>query len=262
MTGVGGAASMVLTAAEMDVCWEYLRLGESPPQLDLPSPGRTWEERQRVSTHALTALRERGLADHRGPVTDLDHALDLLAHWHWSVDAHLWLDQLVRAVAAVRGEVGALAVRVGNDVRLTILRDYRVVDELVALAGPVPAGPGDALSVRAEVFDAAVDACADDPRALAEKLAERGESVTTARALVRMLEGVGWFGQFGASVDDAYGPSRRAPRVVGFHDTARGRYAQVRRLHRDGARLTVAPAGHRRLVTQIRELLDEIESGD
>nr|BFF02980.1 hypothetical protein GCM10020241_46550 [Streptoalloteichus tenebrarius] len=207
-------------------------------------------------------MRERGFADHRGPTEELDLALDLLAHWHWSVDAHLWLDRHVRAVAAVRGEIGTLAVRVADDVCLSLLRDYQIVDQLVALAGHVPAGPGDALSVRADVFDAAVDTCAGDPGALAERLAERGEPAPTARALVRMLEGAGWFGQFGASVDDAYGPCRRARRVVGFHDTAGGRYAQLRRSRDDGTWLTVMPAGHRRLVTAIRELLDEIEPLD
>ncbi|MER7078755.1 ESX secretion-associated protein EspG, partial [Saccharopolyspora kobensis] len=60
---------------------------------------------------------------------------------------------------------------------------------------------------------------------------------------------------------DRFGRRVRADRVVGFFDTAHGRYAQLRRESPSGdVWSTIAPADARRLNGHLEELLTEIST--
>ncbi|MCO1577980.1 ESX secretion-associated protein EspG [Crossiella sp. SN42] len=251
--------TMVLTATEFEVVWARLSLGEPPLALELPSFGATDSERRMLTALAMESLRQRGLADRVGPTSWLTDACLGLAEYTWSLDARLWTGELLRAFGAARGESGTLAVRIGDTVHLTRLPDYLLPTDLATLAGGTPSGPGEALSVRGDSLDAAARAAGSDPVAFAEVLAARGETPQAARELARRCAGSGWWGQFGCTVRDRFGATRRGSRVVAFHDVpGRGRYLVLRRVENGGVVwVTVLPGGSRQLVAQLIALRDE-----
>ncbi|MBP2477461.1 hypothetical protein JOF53_006333 [Crossiella equi] len=253
--------TMVLTAAEFEVVWARLALGEPPLALELPSFGATDAERRVLTTMAMDALRERGLADRVGPTSWLTDACLSLAEYTWSLDARMWAGELLRAFGAARGEGGTLAVRIGDTVHLSRLPDYLLPTDLATLAGGTPSGPGEAISVRAEALDAAARQAGADPAAFAEVLTGFGETPAVARELARRCAGAGWWGQFGCTVRDRLGSTRRAARVVAFHDVpGRGRYLVLRRVDGGSSWVTVLPGGSRQLVAQLIALRDETTS--
>ncbi|MCK2243841.1 MULTISPECIES: ESX secretion-associated protein EspG [unclassified Crossiella] len=251
--------TMVLTATEFEVVWAQLALGEPPLALELPSFGATDSERGMLTSLAMDSLRQRGLADRIGPTSGLSDTCLGLTRYDWSLDARLWTGELLRAFGAARGESGTLAVRIGDTVHLTRLPDYLLPTDLATLGGGTPSGPGEALSVRGESLDAAARAAGADPVAFAEVLIQRGETPPVARELARRCAGAGWWGQFGCTVRDRFGSTRRATRVVAFHDVpGRGRYLVLRRVETGGVVwVTVLPGGSRQLVAQLIALRDE-----
>ncbi|MGO1053707.1 ESX secretion-associated protein EspG [Crossiella sp. CA198] len=242
----------MLTVAEFDLLWELAELGETPLNLEIISSGADWEERAHHRHALLTGLATRGLIVHSGLDPALHEALAGLARFDWAVDARLWAtDGLVRAVGAVAGPQGTVAVRYGAEVRLGVVPDYAVVATVVDLAGEINAGPGESVSVRAAALDAARQTTTAP--GFADALTESGEPAVVARKVAHMLGTVRRGGQFGVTVRDRGLGLRRAPRVVAFHDTGQGRYVHVRR---DGW-ATITPGGSRQLLAQVRALVDE-----
>lgn len=254
--------TMVLTATEFEVVWARLSLGEAPLALELPSFGATDAERRVLASLAMDSLRERGLADRIGPTSGLTDACLGLTDYGWSLDARLWTGELLRAFGAARGESGTLAVRIGDTVHLTRLPDYLLPTDLATLAGNTVSGPGEAISVRGDSLDAAARVAGADPALFAEVLIDCGETPPVARELARRCAGAGWWGQFGCTVKDRFGATRRASRVVAFHDVpGRGRYLVLRRVENGGVVwVTVLPGGSRQLVAQLIALRDETAS--
>lgn len=245
------------SAAEFDVCWEHLKLGETPLLLELPSPGRTWEERRQIAGQVLAALRARGLVDGDGPTDRVVDAMRLLRSFSWSVDLRLVTEHLTHVIGAASGDHGVLCAREGEEFYLASMPDYAVVPNLVAMAGEVPAGSCDTINVRASVLDSALIAAQGSQHLFADELIRRGEPGADARLLARLWASGGWCGQFGVTVTDRAGVRRRASRVVGFFDTAEGRYLQLRRNGYSGPICVVTPADNRKLLANVEELLRE-----
>ena len=166
------------------------------------------------------------------------------------------LDRPVRALAACRGGVGALAILDGNRVRLTPCSPRYLFDELVRLAG-LTAGPGRSVTVRAENLDAAAQIAGRDMQRLAEKLTHLGERYDDAQALARMCAQHNRLGQFGTLVRDHLGRQRSGRRVIGLHATPDGWYSQLRRTGHGGTFVTVTPANQDVVTTQLHELITE-----
>ncbi|MCP2259696.1 EspG family protein [Streptoalloteichus tenebrarius] len=249
-TRIGQWTPVELSTVEFEVCWERLGLGDLPYVLDLPSPGRTHEERREIVEGVLASLRARDLADDLGPHPDLRDQLDLLAHCSWAVDSRLISDRVVRARGAAAGNRGVVAVIDGETVVLRSMPDHAVVTEMVGLAGQAPVNRAASVSVRAAALDAAaVDG--RDPESLARRLVEEGERPEDARRLARMLDGVVHRGQFSVVASDGTGRKRPGPWVVGFHDNAEGRFLQLRR----NGWVTVTPLSTQQLLGHVRELL-------
>jgi len=248
--------SIELSATEIEVCWKQLQLNELPVVIDVPTLGRTDTERRQLVAHALDGLRERRLVGTHGVDPDLTGLLVTLARYHWAVEAWLLLDRPVRALAACRGEVGALATLDGNGMRLTPCSPHYLLDELTRLAG-LTAGPGRSVTVRAENLDAAAQVAGRDMQRLAEELTHRGERYDDAQALARMCARHDRLGQFGALVRDHLGRQRSGRRVIGLHATPDGWYSQLRRLGHGGTFVTVTPASQDVVTTQLRELITE-----
>src|SRR5215212_5780958 len=97
-----------LQDVEFDVLWRGLGFGAPPYPLELPSPGTTHEERDRIEATVATGLADSGLAGEDGtPLPELAGALTLLATSEVLIDAHLVLTEHVRVAATRAGERAA-----------------------------------------------------------------------------------------------------------------------------------------------------------
>lgn len=241
-----------LAATEFEVVWGLLGLGERPVAIDVPFRGGTPDERRRVVQEVEDELRSRGQWRGRGLDPDLVARLALLARPSWSVDAWLAIDRPVRAMGAVAGDRAAIGVVDGDEVTVGAASSYGVVDRLVALAGITP-GPGESVSVPAEVLDAAAAAAEGDMNALAGSLRRQGEPADRAQLLARMCRDHHAFAQFGVTVHDPTEGRVRGRRVVALHATEQGWYLQIRR----GGHVTVTPASAAQVSAQITELVGD-----
>jgi EspG family len=255
-TAAGTGDEHRASATEIEVCWKQLQLNELPVVIDVSTLGRTDTERRQLVARTLERLRERRLVGTHGLDPDLTNLLVTLTRHHWAIEAWLLLDRPVRALAACRGKLGALATLDANRVQLTPCSPHSLFDELIRLAG-LTAGPGRSVTVRAENLDAAAQVAGQDMQRLAEELAHHGERYDDAQALARMCARHDRLGQFGALVRDRLGRQRSGRRVIGLHATPNGWYSQLRRTGHGGTFVTVTPVSHDVVTTQLRELITE-----
>src|SRR5699024_9305541 len=110
--------------------------------------------------------------------------------------------------------------------------------------------------------DGAAAEAGGDVHHLATSLHRRGARHEDAEAMADMVRNADRRGQFGAAARDQHGRRTRTERVVGFFDTNRGRYVQLRRETPSGQSWsTLAPVDGRRLLAQVEELLDACLAG-
>lgn len=258
---------VVLSAAEFDVICEAERLdGHRHVVLDVPSPGATYAERDELVAKVWAQLRSRQLAepaqDRSSP--ELGDLLVLLDRPQLSIDLRVWAPgRAIRAQAAANGEAGVLAIVDGDVVELAPVRGSSLPEAVVSVAGNGPAGTGRPVSVPHDVLmGASARSDATDPRSFAAELRARGVGSDDATALAQMAEGMGMRGQLGVEISRSRGAKPvRAGRVIGFHDTAAGRYLHVVRPSADGRRWsTVVPSDNQRIASYVRELVDETTS--
>ncbi|GAA4828922.1 ESX secretion-associated protein EspG [Saccharopolyspora rosea] len=263
------ADPVTLSVAEFDVLCEAANLADRRHiVLDVPSPGATFTERARIVADVWAGLRARHLAEPGGDRVDaeLGDLLALLDRPRRSIDVRIWADRPIRALAATAdGEGALLSIVDGDAVELTPVRASSLAEAAVSVAGDVAAGPGRAVSLPNEVLREASDAAGpNDPHGFVDELRELGVPADDAAEVVRMSDGMGVRGQFGAEFrPQRGGHADRAPRVVGFHDTPAGRYLHVVRTSGDGRRWsTLAPADNQRIAEYVRELLTELADGE
>lgn len=210
----------VLTAAAFEACWETLRLGETPWQLDPPRHGTTAAARREFVVEVRAQMPQAG--------PDFPAWLRLLARSEWSVDVRLRADELVAGLAACRGRDGVLAVRRGDEMALVPIRAHAATAAVLSLLGPVRPGPG-----RRTLLSATGD--------------------PTSPQVVAACGNVQMFGQLGASAAVRDGDRmRRVPRVIGFHRTTAGDYRTVRI---DRTTVAVDPVSGAQLLADLEGLL-------
>lgn len=250
---------ITLTAAEFEVAWEGLRLGDLPLifRVRVERPGLTDEERAGAVRSGQDALRRRGLAGGRGIDGELADLLMLLANPRWVVDARLDLDRPVWAYgAAGPGDAAALATLDGGHVTIAASSRYTLPRDIAALAGDRPPGPGRSINVPAGALLEAGHRCGGDSHRLGDELTELGVPLADVRVIVKLNEEMFGSGQFGVEAVDQEGVLRRAPRVVGFCDSPQGRWAQLRTVGAGGQEwITFTPARLTQLASMIADLL-------
>jgi hypothetical protein len=252
-------STVVLSELEFDVLWESQRFPRRHVVLDVPSPGATRAERDRLVKQVWAGLAERGLAHGERPVAELADQLALLAYPRRSVDAWIWTDRPIRALSAAGNGEAVLAVVDTGEVWLIPARDSAFVPAAVSVAGDVPAGPGVSVSTPLAGLREADLAAGGDPAGLVTELRERGVNLNRAHNLAQMLGGMRVRGQFGAEVTLRDQRVVRANRVVAFHDTPRGRYLYLVRPSADGHDwVTVTPANNSVLAGSVLEMFDEL----
>ncbi|HLU60698.1 MAG TPA: ESX secretion-associated protein EspG [Pseudonocardia sp.] len=238
----------VLTTAEFDVLWEWLGLGATPVVLQLTSPGRTHTERRMIQAEAWRGLRERELAGPAGPDPETARLMHLLARPAEQLELRGWWGEEVRALAAGRHGVGALAVREADGVVVTACGS--LPSALLSAFPPADRGPGRACTVPSALLASAATA------ELRPALIAGGVPETEATLLTSMLAGTSRRAQVVALAADRWGVLRRAGGVLGVLDGPRGRYLLTRTTGEDGVEwATVAPTDARQLRHRIAELL-------
>lgn len=285
--GLDWSRAVRLSPVEFLACWAALELGDPPLALDLRPTGTTLEERRQIHYAAFAGLAARGLADRSGPVPPLAGALRLLATAPYLYDLRLtgatgpanpaeWPAELVAVGAAVR-EYGVVAVLGGGELALLPVPGPHVPPALVELVGPLTPARARPVNVPAELLDLACRRVPDgDLWALADRLVEYGVLPADANALARMCTGITAAGQLGATAQTAApapaqtaqggAPARgaHAPRrgrwVVGFHRGQAGDCLQLRRpTNTQGETVTIAPITAQKLLTQLAELIDDLD---
>jgi hypothetical protein len=253
--------SIGLSALEFDVLTEHLELDGVPLVLKVPSPGRTHAERAKLVASAWRAMSNRGLISGGELDADLEWMLRLVAEPGREVDGRSWLQRSVRVLAAAEkdGERAVLVVKDGDHLSFSAVSAAGLPRAAISPLPELPAGPGRSVSVPSDVLDAAAHEVGDKTEQLASALQRRGVRPDDAEVLGEMVAGAVAQGQFGAAARVRYGRRERAERVVGFFDSALGRYAQLRTTSPSGeAWSTIAPADNRRLAGHVEELLDEV----
>lgn len=251
--------SVVLSALEFDVLWESERLPRRHVALDVPSPGKTNTERGELIEQAWVSLGRRGLAENRRATPSLVDQLALLASPARSVDAWIWTDRQISALAVTSGHQALLGVLDGDEVWLIPARDSSLAEAAVSVSGSTVAGVGHSVRMPTELLRDADARAAGDAERLVFCLERQGVALSQAQQLAGMLDGMSLRGQFGAERVERDRRVRRAGRVIAFHDTAHGRYLHLVQPSSDG-RLwsTIAPADNQRLASCVWELLEEL----
>ncbi|GGM46924.1 ESX secretion-associated protein EspG [Longimycelium tulufanense] len=244
-----------LEQAEFNVVWRRAGLAERPLVLATTELGGTLEDAARIDDQAWEALRARHLVRSDGTLdADLEAALRTLARPAAALDLR-WAPgpgPEVRAMSAVQGGLGVLAVLVDGTLRLEEVRDTAFVPAMIDVLPDVPPGPGGAVNLPAATVEQATRAGEADYE-FESALLDAGVRPNDARLLVDMVGGERIAaGQLGAAVWDRWGNRRRTPWVITVTDTDRGRYA----LHERDGWVTVAPTDRLRLVELARDLLD------
>lgn len=254
------ATTLVLSTLEFDVLWEGERFPRRHVALDVPSPGVTHTERATLVSDTWKSLEQRGLARGGRAEPEVSDDLSLLAYPRRSVYGFIWTtDRKITLLAASNGGNALMGVVDGDEVWLIRTRDDALADAAVSVAGEMPAGPGQSVSLPNTKLRNADARAQGDPRRLVIELENEGIPLSQAQALASMCAGMGTRGQFG--VERAKGAERpqRANRVVSFHDTQDGRYLQLVKPSADGTDWsTITPGDNRRLATSVWELLDEL----
>lgn len=247
LDAAGTGEPVAVTALEFDVLWEHLGFDEMPVVLRVPSPGATRRERADLVNGAWESLRAKGY----GRQVDLDprlHAmLSVLDRPDTEVDGRLWYERETRLLAAARGEAAVLATLVDGVLTLRAAAPTGLVREALGMLSGKPAGGGRSVTLPAARFESAAAQGATQD-GFEEALRAQGVRADDARQLREMIGDLQGHGQFGAAARDRWGGRRRADHVVGFFDTAAGRYLQIRRGSPGEEQWsTLSPADTRRL---------------
>ncbi|HWE90961.1 MAG TPA: ESX secretion-associated protein EspG [Pseudonocardiaceae bacterium] len=250
-----------LSTVEFDVLWEHLGLGEIPLVLKVPSPGRTRGERAELVERAWRSLSQRDLGRPTGLNSELDRLLRLLVRPQREIDGRLWIRlRSFRLLVAASGADAVFATLADDQITLRPAESSGLVREALSPLPQGPAGPGESVTLPSADLEAAA-AESETPEDFERRLCERGVRHRDAAALRTMVTNARRQGQFGAAARDRWGRRSRAGRVVSFFDNPKGRYLQMRRVAPSGeAWSTISPADHRLLLTQLADLLTEVET--
>lgn len=159
----------MVSTHEFDLLWGALGLPAVPYPLRVPSTGRTFAERARLTAEVYREFASRGLARGRQLDARLESLLDLLARHEVAFDAVGHIGYPVRALAAAAGRSAVLAVLAGGELWLTATDPGALAGEIL---GVFPAGtPGSLPAPAADRRLAGGQIGADDGR--------RGSTVVT-----------------------------------------------------------------------------------
>lgn len=249
--------AFAISRLELDVVWEHLRLGPFPTVYRMSGHGRTNAERARLVERAWASLEARGIGGAASPDGSLAELLCVLARPEREVDARFGhRGREVRALAGLAGERAAIGVLDPTGFTVSEITPGGLSRAVVGLLPGHPAGEGHSVTLPSRSFEAACEVAGNTAEGFRAALAERGMRSEDIAQLVQALDGAFGGGQFGAAMRDCWGRRHRASHVVGFVDTASGRYLLESKPTLGGAEpwTTVAPTDQPRLAARIDAL--------
>ncbi|MEV4052737.1 ESX secretion-associated protein EspG [Amycolatopsis sp. NPDC049688] len=262
-----------------DFLWESAQAGELPYPLIIRSHGATEDERVSLRHRADVELKARGIRDPRGRLAPpIEDALHLLAFAPLTIDA-LHIPQFeaptVGVLAAADETKGVLAIQDADGIWL---RDVPPDGLVSAVVGMLPAAPrGSEASVTLPLDEALhtapIRVPVSSPSGPAEEDGKRRgrprRTPLSERLAVDPREAYGRIagqprqrgGQLAANSRSQVGARQRS-RVLGWFDTATGRYLSLSRAGTDGREwVTVAPADPKTLRTRLGEMVSSVSDG-
>ncbi len=241
--------TLQLSAAEYNVLWRRLHLGDKPLVLDTLDHGSTFGERDALDERAWQQLRARSLVGDRDAAPEVTDVLGTLARPEREVDLRVWTGPgaPVTAFACFAGTIAAVATLLGGGLLVRSARSSQLAQALLAHLPDHPAASGNPVSVPETLVTAGLRG--DVPL---DRLERGGLTSTDARQVRRLLTGrtVRQM-KIGAAARDRSGVRRRARSVVSLLDTAAGRIL----VKTERGRLLLAPADRGRILTEVSALL-------
>ncbi|WP_243789597.1 ESX secretion-associated protein EspG [Saccharopolyspora gloriosae] len=250
----------VLSAYEFDLVAGSLGMRRAPYPLRVPSIGATMEERAELTGEVYRKLAARDLVSGDRLDDELEGLLRLLGDHEFSVDVVGVADGPLRALAAVNGRAGVLAVLADDQVRLQGFRPRALASVAVGVLAPADPGRGRGFTVRKESLEKVAnddDDFGDDPFGgdLDDRTAllRTGMSAEDVDALLELATNRRAGGQIGVSRG-----ATRAATLVTWFDTHQGRYLMVNQ----GEWLSIMPADHSRIEQRVADVLSTMDFED
>jgi hypothetical protein len=239
-----------LGAVELYLVWSAMGLGDTPEVLDLVPVGRTPARRAELVEETGQALAARDLGTVTEPARDLAAMVRALGTATSSLDLRVYGSGAPLFAFAGAGPSGAaVAARVGDEVRMGMVRATALARSLLGSLTALPAGPGRPVNVSVADYEAACEEGRHEgapgfSRSLHAAGLRAADVSTLATALTTRTGG----GQLGAT------GGTRTHSLVNWLDTPEGRYA----LRRNGDWITVTPADTPRLASMAEEMLADV----
>jgi len=236
-----------LSAVDFDVLWREAGHGEPPYPLEIPSPGRTHQERAEIVAAVRADLAARGTGG-------LAEAVALLAGGDVLIDGHLVLDDYVRLVATRVADRAAMALQHQDRLIVRAMAGPRLDAALVELLPATPAAHGQSVSLPYQALTGALAGLVEQGSAweFERALKQAGIRGQDVRWIVGMLgAGRGNGAQFGVTVRRDGGREQRLG-ILSWYATATGGVL----IHRPpgGQWVTIAPGDPARLVSWLAEM--------
>ncbi|NIH78143.1 ESX secretion-associated protein EspG [Amycolatopsis viridis] len=255
--------STSFTPLTFDFLWEAAGIGELPYPLQVRSHGATMDERARLRRQALDELKVRGLCDHHGRLDPRGADwFRVLSQATISIDAvHIPDFQAppVSILAATDGVLGVVAIQDASGIRVRPAFPEGLASTVVDLLPPGTRGTEASITLpvdealRIPPSRPAVPVGGDPKprrRSLSERPADPREAYARLAGQPRLRGG-----QLAANSRSGVHGRRRSP-VLGWFDTATGRYLSLSRPGADGREwVTVSAADAKTLRTRLSEMV-------
>ncbi len=262
-----------LSAVTFEVVWRYLRLGDLPTSLFVPTAGATVAEREVVVRAAITELAEHDLITGRDDVhEDLVQTLQLLARpsdefYGWFVRAD---GSVVTGLVGVRQQKAVRAVLENDQVRLSPVAPGAAARALVSIAPRLEPVHAKSITVPADEFALPKESGGRDrrwdsfeaSRSLLTGGASSAREVDVQRLRALVAEPDRGRAQLFAAIRDRGGRRHKSDRPIYYLDTRDGRWLLHFTVRQGGEPwLTAAPGSPEALVQALhdtrRTLIDQ-----
>jgi hypothetical protein len=130
-----------LSLAAFDLAWEHLGQGATPYMLDVPSVGRTMNDRARLREVEFRDLASRGLVNRGRLVAEVEDALVLLSRFDWAIDGVVAGEEPTSFRAAATDRSAVIARKDGELIHFTTDRPESLLDSVVSFVGDLKPGP-------------------------------------------------------------------------------------------------------------------------
>lgn len=254
--------SFSLSLAAVDILSQLLQINLRQFPFEIPSVGQYLSDRERIARAVFTDLAGRGLVRNGRLVPELEEALRTLSDYVIAVAVMgtVSKNKEIYARASAAGEVGVLAVKEGQSLRLELIRPTALAIALVGLLPRVEAGPGQSVTITrpAKMAGKAAET-ADGSLFTQVRAPQRGSEQQmriAASYLNRPRTGTGFFAVTGR---DKFGREVRAG-GLNWLDTDQGRYLSLSRPPDETGAIncTFSPADSNRLTQQLGEMIESV----